>query len=104
MGVCNHHDYSSFRSSTSLVAHELKDVKARRIIMDVVKDHIVSHITNKDSAFEMWTALMNLYQSQNLKMMLREKLKYTMITELDITVSHVTKDSESFEMNLELLR
>ena len=54
-----------------------RDVKARRIILDVVKDHIIPHISAKTHAFQMWTSLTNLYQSsnENMKMVLREKLK-----------------------------
>ena len=54
-----------------------RDVKARRIILDVVKDHIIPHISAKTHVFQMWTSLTNLYQSsnENKKMVLREKLK-----------------------------
>ena len=38
-----------------------RDVKARRIILDAVKDHIIPHISAKDHAFQMWTSLTNLY-------------------------------------------
>ena len=42
------------------------------IIMDVVKDHIVPHLSGKKTAAEMWTALESLYQSktENWKMVL----------------------------------
>ena len=54
-----------------------RDIKARRILLDVVKDHVIPHISRKDHANKMWTALTNLYQSsnENRKMVLREKLK-----------------------------
>ena len=54
-----------------------KDIKAMRLIMDVVKDHVIPHILAKDHAHEMWSALTNLFQSsnENRKMVLREKLK-----------------------------
>ena len=54
-----------------------RDVRARRVILDVVKDHVIPHISTKDHAFHMWTTLTNLYQSfnENNKMVLREKLK-----------------------------
>jgi hypothetical protein len=58
-----------------LVAHTKKDVKAKRILVDGVKDHIIPHFSGKKTAKEMWKALVNLYQSNNQskKMLLIEK-------------------------------
>ena len=52
--------------------HDIKE-----IILDAIKDHIIPHISRKDYAHMMWTALTNLYQSsnENQKMLLREKLR-----------------------------
>ena len=37
------------------LAHPLKkDIKARQIILDAVKDHVIPHISSKDRAFKMW--------------------------------------------------
>ena len=60
-----------------LVAFNKKDIKATRIILDAVKDHVIPHISAKDHAHEMWSALTRLFQSsnENRKMVLREKLK-----------------------------
>ena len=54
-----------------------KDIKARRIILDAVKDHVIPHISSKTCAFQMWDALIGFFQSsnENRKMVLREKLK-----------------------------
>ena len=56
-----------------------KNVRAKRIILDSVKDHIISHVVGKDYAFQMWESVGNLYQSSNhnRKMVLREKLRST---------------------------
>lgn len=35
--------------------------KAKRLILDGVRDHIVSHISSKGSSKEMWDALVQLY-------------------------------------------
>ena len=58
-------------------AFNKKDIKAMRIILDAVKDHVIPHILAKDHAHEMWTALIGLFESsnENRKMVLREKLK-----------------------------
>jgi hypothetical protein len=76
-----------------LVTHELKDVKARRIILDAVKDHLIPYISEKKSAKDMFVALTNLFQisNTNRKMVLREKLKDTKMTKLYIVTSYLTK-------------
>ena len=63
--------------ATTLSAFNKKDIKARRIILDTVKDHVISHISSKNRAYQMWYALTKLFQSsnENRKMVLREKLK-----------------------------
>ena len=60
-----------------LAAFNKKDIKAMRIILDVVKDHVIPHISAKDHAHEMWSTLTGLFEStnENGKMVLREKLK-----------------------------
>jgi hypothetical protein len=40
-------------------AHLRKYVKARRIIIDGVKDHIIPHLSGKKTAKDMWEALPN---------------------------------------------
>ena len=63
--------------AVAFVSFNKKDIKAMRIILDAVKDHVIPHISAKDHAHEMWSALTGLFQSsnENRKMVLREKLK-----------------------------
>ena len=70
-----------------------RDVKARRIIVDAVKDHIISHILAKTHAFQMWTSLTNLYQSsnENRKMVVREKLKNVHMSKGEGMASYLNK-------------
>ena len=70
-----------------------KDIKAQRILLDSIKDHVIPHVTGKSYAFEMWAALCTLYQSknQNRKMVLREKLRNAKMTEIDTVSSYLTK-------------
>jgi len=51
-------------------------VKAKRMILDGVKDHVVCHIANRGAAKEMWDALATLYQgfSEQRKMYLRAEI------------------------------
>jgi hypothetical protein len=44
-----------------LDSHAKKDVKAKRILVDGVKDHIIPHFSGKKTMREMWDALVNLY-------------------------------------------
>jgi hypothetical protein len=76
-----------------LAAHELKDVKARRIILDAVKDHLIPHISEKKLAREMFVALTNLFQSSNTnkKMLLREKLRDTKMIKSNTVTNYLTK-------------
>ena len=69
-----------------------RDVKARRVILDAVKGHVIPHISAKTHAFQMWTSLTNLYQSsnENRKMMLREKLKNVHMSKGEGMASYLT--------------
>ena len=51
--------------------------RAKRLILDRVMDHIVSHIYEKGTVGEMWKTLSTLYQgtSEQQKMYLEEKLR-----------------------------
>ena len=63
-----------------------KDIKARRIILDAAKDHVIPHISSKTRAYQMWDALTSLFQSsnENRKMVLREKLKTIKMAKLRV--------------------
>ena len=47
--------------ATQLAAYRKDDAKARRIIFDGVKDHIVPHIVELDIAKKMWDTILSLY-------------------------------------------
>jgi 2-phosphoglycerate kinase len=72
--------------ATTLAKHKKKYVKSRRIILDGVKDHVVPHLTGKKTTREMWETLAKLYQSDNhnKKMVLKEKLRRTMMSKTEI--------------------
>jgi hypothetical protein len=54
-----------------------KNNKAKRIICDVVRDHIIPHLTGKTCAYEMWACLCKLYEScnENRKMVFHDRLR-----------------------------
>ena len=76
-----------------LAEYNKKNVKAKRIILDAIKDHVIPHVTGKKNAFEMWESLTKLYQSsnENKKMVLREKLRSIKMTKTDTVASYLTK-------------
>jgi hypothetical protein len=51
--------------------------KEKMTICDVVRDHIIPHLTGKTCAFEMWASLCKLYESsnENRKMVLHDRLR-----------------------------
>jgi hypothetical protein len=55
-----------------LATYKKNNVKAKRIILDSMKDHIILHVTGKTHAYDISSSLMGLYQigNQNRKMVL----------------------------------
>lgn len=63
-------------------ANQLKEYKkemanTKRLILDGIWDHIISHIATKGTTKEMWDTLSTLYQgtSKQQKMFLEEKMR-----------------------------
>jgi hypothetical protein len=79
--------------ATLLAAYTKKNIKAKRIILDAIKDHVIPHVTGKANAYEMWESLTKLYQSsnENRKMVLREKLKGIKMTKTENVATYLTK-------------
>jgi hypothetical protein len=76
-----------------LTAFTKKDIKAKRILFDAVKDHIIPHVSSKTYVHEMWTALKNLFQNsnENRKMVLREKLKSIKMTKSESVTCYLSR-------------
>ena len=49
-----------------LKKYEEVQARAKRLIMDEVKDHAVPHIAKKNTASEMWMTLTTLYQGTSV--------------------------------------
>lgn len=80
-------------NATQLAEHNKKDVKARMLILDVVRDHIIPHLSRKKSTEEMWEAITKLYQSDNhnREMVLRDKLRATKMSRTDTITTYLTR-------------
>jgi hypothetical protein len=78
--------------ATLLATYTKKSIKAKRIILDAIKDHLILHVIGKTNAYEMWESLTKLYEStnENRKMVLREKLKSIKMTKVENVVTYLT--------------
>jgi hypothetical protein len=76
-----------------LVAHNKREVKAKQMILDAIKDHLIPHIFEKTMTKEMFDVLESLYQSENInkKMILRNKLRSLVTSRSDTTNSYLMK-------------
>jgi CRISPR/Cas system-associated endonuclease Cas3-HD len=48
-----------------LATHKKKEVKAKRVLLESMKDHLIPHIAEKATAKEMYDALVGLYRNKN---------------------------------------
>ena len=51
--------------SVALDMHEVKEAKSQRLIQDGIRDHLIPHVVEKKSAYNMWTTLKGLYEAKN---------------------------------------
>lgn len=53
--------------------------KAKRLILDVVRDHVVCHISGKDTSRQMWEVLATLYEgsSKQQNIYMEQKMRST---------------------------
>jgi hypothetical protein len=60
----------------AFVAHEKKEIKVERVILDSLKDHLIPHLSYKKTNKEIFDALVGLFQSTNMnkKIVLINKL------------------------------
>ena len=88
-------EFSKTTSSdaTVLEAWKKKTTKCRRILLEGVKDHIVSRLHGKASPFLMWKALTDLFQSKSdqRKLALKDKLRNIKMEKGDSIPKYLTK-------------
>ena len=74
-------------------AWQKKTAKCRRILLEGVKDHIVSSMHGKSSPYLMWKALTDLFQSKSdhRKLALKDKLKHIKMEKGDSMPKYLTK-------------
>ena len=76
-----------------LDAWKNKVTRARRILLEGVRDHIVSIIHGKTTPFAMWKALKYFFQSNNdhRKLVLKDKLRKIKMEKNDSIPVYLTK-------------
>jgi hypothetical protein len=59
--------------------HQKDSIRAQRIIVDSIKDHLIPYVSSKKTQKEMFESLSKLYEGNNInrKMNLRSQLKNT---------------------------
>ena len=88
--------------SQLLDAWQKKVAKARRILLEGVRDHIVSSPHGKEAPYDMWKALKDMFQINNehRKLALKDKLKKIKMEKGDTIEKYLTKlDRKSTRLN-----
>ena len=71
-------------------------VKAKRIIFDSIKDHLIPQVSSLKTPKEMFNALAKLFEGKNInqKMNLRNQLKNVKIQNVETIQSYFTRGSQ----------
>ena len=79
--------------AAALYTWQKKTAKCRRILLEGVKDHIVSNLHGKATPFLMWKALIDLFQSRSdqRKLALKDKLRKIKMEKGDSIPKYLTK-------------
>jgi hypothetical protein len=84
--------------------HQKNTIRAKRIIADSIKDHLIPYVSSKNTPKEMFDALTRLYEGKNInrKMNLRTQLKNTRMQKGEIIQEYFSRISE-FKEQLEAI-
>ena len=79
-------------------------IKAKRIIVDSIKGHLIPQVSSKDTPKEMFDALSRMYVGRNInrKMNLRSQLKSTKMSKGESIQEYLTRVSQ-FKEKLEAI-
>jgi hypothetical protein len=69
------------------------EIRAQRILLDGVKDHLVPNIGEKQTAHEMWAHLKGLFEAKHESkiMALKERLQHTKMSKGESVTVYLTK-------------
>ena len=79
------------KDAQELATHRKREVKAKRVLLDFVKDHLIPHISEKKITNDMYDALVGLYQSENAnrKLILRHQILFVEISSSNKVASYL---------------
>jgi hypothetical protein len=79
--------------ATELIIWKKGEAKAKSLILDGIKDHVVPHLLGKADAKDMWKALRDLYQNKNENkvMALRKQLRGTKMAKGEGVIPYFTR-------------
>jgi hypothetical protein len=82
-----------------LATHRKREEKAKRVLLDYVKNHLIPHIFEKKTAKEMYEALVGLYHSRNAsrKLILRHQLQSVEMSKSNTVVSYLMRITQIHE-------
>ena len=74
-------------------AQEKREIKSQRLILDVVKDHLIPHVSKKTNKKDMIDSLVSLFKSDNMyiNIFLRNKLREVWMTKSDNVISYLIR-------------
>ena len=77
----------------ALDIHEVKEARTQRLLLDGVRDHLIPHLAEKQTAKGMWDTLKSLYENknENRKMALKDKLHGTKMVRGENVASYLTR-------------
>jgi len=77
----------------NLDVYEVQEARAQRVILDGVKDHLIPHLFEKQTAHETRDTLKKLYEAknENRKMALRDKLHSVVMVKDENVSSYLTR-------------
>ena len=81
-----------------LKKYEENQARAKRFIMDRVKDHVVPHIAEKNTTNDMWTMLIKLYQGTSIQ------IKMLLENQLWLFQMHKVEEIDPFLVRLKVIR
>ena len=73
--------------------HKKNLIKAKRIVADSIKDHLIPHVSSLKTPKKLFNALTKLFEGKNInrRMALRNQLKNVKIQNLDTMQSYFTR-------------
>jgi arsenate reductase-like glutaredoxin family protein len=98
-------EVSELNDAAGKAKHQKDTIKAKRIIADSIKDHLIPYVSSKKTPKEMFHALNRLYEEKNInqKMNLRTQLKNTRMQKGESIKEYFSRKSQ-FKEQLEATR